>query len=320
MNKTAQNKEVLWIHNFNNVTKKDAVWLLNQQKHFEDCVDDYYLNNLRNPISFLKHIITLFQLAKQYKIVHAQYGSAVGFITSLLPTKRIVTLRGSDWYKAPANSLKDKIRIAIGHQLTKLSLSRFDEIIVMSDKMKQQILANHKNLSIHVIPDPMDLERFYPIEREGANSDVKKVMFSTVKKDNPIKRYDLAKKSFDLLKEKNPNVDLIMMNNVPHDKVNEFINGTDLVLLTSTHEGWPNIIKEALACNTPFVATDVSDLKSIAEQTKNCFVTDDDPILLAEALEKALSSGKNENLRKFVSSFEMKDTVSEIKKVYSLVK
>ncbi|CAN0573944.1 unnamed protein product [Ectocarpus sp. 12 AP-2014] len=106
------------------------------------------------------------------------------------------------------------------------------------------------------------------------------------------------------------------MSNIAHEQVCDFMKGMDVLLLTSTHEGWPNVVKEMLALNKPFVSTDVSDLVNIANQTKSCFVCNDDPIELSEALKKSLLAPK-EDLRRFVLNFSMDNSISSYKRIYN---
>ncbi|QKX04716.1 glycosyltransferase [Aquimarina sp. TRL1] len=314
-NKKDSKKRILWLHNFPNLPGAGGVWMYNQYEFLKDEVDIYYLDDLRNPLSFLKHMFKLQKLSKEYKIVHAQYGSAVGFLTSLMKTKRILSLKGSDWYKAPSNSTLNKIRISLGSFLSQFSIKRFDHLIVMSHAMKDQVERKYKGIKIDVIVDPIDLNKFRPLEKKN-KSKIKKVLFASVNIDNPIKRFELANDSFKYLNKKMPNTELITMSNIPHSQVCDFINGTDVLLLTSTHEGWPNVVKEVLACNIPFVSTKVSDLEKVALRTNNCFACNPIPEELGEALYKSLIS-KEENLRELVTSYNMDETIIRLKNLYS---
>lgn len=310
-------KRVLWVHNFPEDVSGGGNWMYNQYHHLIDDVDLYYLNNLRNPFYFIYHLFNLSKVARNYDIVHAQYGSAVGFLTSLVSVKKILSLKGSDWYIAPNPSLIHRIRIFIGNLLTKFSLKRFDYVIVMSNKMKSEVISKHGNLkNIRVIVDPINLDEFKP-SNDNIIKNNKKVLFASVNLDNPTKRFDLAEKAFAELNKKMENVELITMTKIPRSEVFNYIKDMDVLLLTSTHEGWPNVVKEVLACNIPFVSTDVSDLKEIAMNTKNCFTCDSDsPEELGHALFKSLNSPR-ENLRRFVENFDMNTTLLKIKKIYN---
>ncbi|SNR66937.1 Glycosyltransferase involved in cell wall bisynthesis [Maribacter sedimenticola] len=309
-----ERKKILWIHNFEKGTGKGGGWMFNQYEFLQEEVDIYYLKNLRNPISFLKHCLHLRKLSRNYDIVHAQYGSAVGFITSLLHGTKIISLKGSDWYTAPDPSFLDRGRIILGNKMTRFSLNRTQHVIVMSDLMRSQVLNKFPNIKVTTIVDPIDLDFFKPKPINNTNT-IKKVLFAAVDINTPVKRFWLARQAFELLKERRPNTELIIMSKIPHNKVCDFMNGMDVLLLTSSHEGWPNVVKEMLACNKPFVSTKVSDLEIIAKKTISCSACDDNPETLALALEKALDA-PNENLRQHTINFSMQQTMNTLKKVY----
>lgn len=317
MNQTTNpiHKKILWVHNFPKEVGAGGVWMHNQHEFLKDEVDLYFVSNSRKPISIIRHIFRLRKLSRSYEIAHAQYGSAVGFLTSLMHCKRILSLKGSDWYTSPSSSFAHKIRVFLGGLLTNFSIKRFDTIIVMSNRMKKEVLQKFPRASVVVIVDPIDLSKFKPIE-VVEKSVTKKVLFASVNLKNPIKQFELAKKSFDLLQQKMPNTELVTMSNIPHSEVNRFMNGVDVLLLTSVYEGWPNVVKEILACNRPFVSTKVSDLEEVAKRTNSCFACDDSPEELSEALHKALQAPA-EDLISLVVDFSMEKSLATIRSIYA---
>lgn len=77
----------------------------------------------------------------------------------------------------------------------------------------------------------------------------------------PEKRYWLAQKTVNLLVSR-IQVELIVASSGPYEQVPlYYMNACDALLLTSSHEGSPNAVKEALACNLPVVSVDVGDVR-----------------------------------------------------------
>ena len=315
MSDTNKMKKILWIHNFEKGTGKGGGWMFNQYEFLQEEADIYFLKNLRSPISFIKHCLHLRKLSKNYDIVHAQYGSAVGFITSLLHGTKIISLKGSDWYTAPNPSFLNRGRIIMGNVMTRFSLNRVQHVIVMSNRMKSQVLSKFPNIKVTTIVDPINLDFFKP-KYIPKSDNIKKVLFAAVDINTPVKRFWLAKQAFELLNNRRPDTELIIMSKIPHNEVCDFMNSMDVLLLTSSYEGWPNVVKEMLACNKPFVSTEVSDLENIAKKTTSCSVCDDNPETLALALEKALDA-PDENLRQHTDQFNMVQTMEKLKFIYS---
>jgi glycosyltransferase involved in cell wall biosynthesis len=71
---------------------------------------------------------------------------------------------------------------------------------------------------------------------------------------------------------------------VAHDEVPIWLNASDVILLTSLHEGSPNIIKEALACNLPVVSLDVGDVRERIQDVEGCYLALPEPSDLADKL------------------------------------
>ena len=88
----------------------------------------------------------------------------------------------------------------------------------------------------------------------------------------------------------------------PHAALGDWYRAADLVVLPSRSEGVPNVLLEALACGTPFVASDVGGIGSIAS-SRDWLVPPEDPEVLAGAISRSLELSPTIN----VQSLDEKD-------------
>jgi teichuronic acid biosynthesis glycosyltransferase TuaC len=117
---------------------------------------------------------------------------------------------------------------------------------------------------------------------------------------------------------------LHVINCVSIDELKYFYSAADLLLLTSFHEGSPNVIKEAMACNCPIVSTNVGDVPEVIGKTEGCFLASFDPIDVAEkmrfALEFAQTKGRTNGRQRIIELGLDSETVSaKIIEVYNKV-
>ncbi|MBS1739025.1 MAG: glycosyltransferase [Bacteroidetes bacterium] len=325
--------KVAWVHSFNRKANENAgIFMFQLMEHIKNRdieVEEFYTGKI-GILSFWKIVNNLKKVTNGYDIIHAQYGSGCGLVSSLLAGKKLLTLRGSDWYisKKSSNIVKF-IHTRLSVLMTKLSLNRFHAIITMSKRMTDELINSGLKIPVYTIMDGIDLIKFSPrnkeTERRNYNDDGKNywILFSSVVNNNPLKRFELAKQAFELVKKKIPNIELKFMSGIPHDKCPSFIACCDVVLLTSTHEGWPNIIKESLALNKPFVSTNVSDLKDIARNESSCTIVEEasEEIMVNEmskGIQNAIEHLKVNklNLRKYVDQMNIEVISDQIIETY----
>jgi glycosyltransferase involved in cell wall biosynthesis len=83
----------------------------------------------------------------------------------------------------------------------------------------------------------------------------------------PEKRFDLVVAAVELLRATRPEVQLVVADSEPHERMPLFMNACDVLILASEGEGSPMVIKEAMACNLPIVSVDVGDVAEVIGRT-----------------------------------------------------
>jgi glycosyltransferase involved in cell wall biosynthesis len=76
-----------------------------------------------------------------------------------------------------------------------------------------------------------------------------------------------------------------------HDCLPAWYRSAELTLLTSRSEGMPNVLRESLACGTPFIATDVGGVAELAAGHPDWLVEPGNADALAAAIERGLTCG-----------------------------
>lgn len=312
---------ILWTHNFNPAELNSGVFMFTGAEGLRALGVDVqleYLGNLRSPLNILKAQKHVKKISKDFDLVHAQYGSACAIATSTAKDRpKALSLRGSDWnvHSASFGFLYWHTRLA--KLMTRLAVERYDLVITVSNRMALDLQQNYPKVRSIALPSPIDLDRFVPVDKKQArlllgfpNNKEKWILFTSGNLNNPNKRYSLARQAVNLANAKLGNIRMRVASSLPHSEGPLFVAACDLILCTSDNEGWPNSIKEALACNLPFVSTDVSDLRKIADKESTCRICPPDAAVLAENICDVLSTPNKENLRRHVLEMDL-HTISE---------
>jgi glycosyltransferase involved in cell wall biosynthesis len=293
-------------------------------------IDLEYLGDISNPFVFYRSLRKTRQMAPKYDLIHSPYGSGCGYLVSKVNGPKIVTLRGSDLYGCEPSQLKAKFRDYISLRMTNMCLTEFSLIIVMSHAMKR-MLCNELQEKTEVIPDGIDFDEFFPISREEARWGLGKkdqaqrwiLYYPGLTLNDSNKRPSLARAAFDIVKKYVHDAQLIEIVDIPPARMNLMFNAGDVVLLTSIHEGWPNVIKEAMACNVPFVSTNVSDLTEIVSSSPGCYVAEIDTTEeLAAGILRAFDTVDKygrQDLRKNIEFLKTTYVANRLKQIYETV-
>ena len=238
---------------------------------------EYFVITGKGLKGYLKNVFRLrkYLKAKNFDIVHSHFFLSSLVATLSKPNRLVVSLMGGDVYE----KLFWKI-------LINLLASRWDALIVKSEKMKQVLGLDDLN----IIPNGVKIDSFYPIDQKAAREKLhwgnKKYILFDSNPSRPEKKFELAKKAVESLKD--IDIELVTLNHIPHDQIVYYLNATNLLLMTSKYEGSPNIIKEAMACNCPLVSTDVGDVRWVIGNTNGCYLASFDYKDVAQKIKKAL--------------------------------
>jgi glycosyltransferase involved in cell wall biosynthesis len=249
----------------------------------------------RNPLNYARAWLDVQRLLtrERFDLVHAQFGqSALLALPKRVPL--VVTFRGDD-LQGILGDQNGRVTLAgrVLRRFCRLAAHLADAVIVVSAHM-QPFVQNGK--PIHIVPSGLDLELFRPQPqgparaRLGLPAGQRLVLFV----GNPKlarKRYALAQQAVELLPA-TARARLVVGWEVPHKQIPEYMAACDALIFTSSQEGSPNAVKEALACDLPVVSVPVGDVAERIQGIAGCeLCADDQPETIAAALARVLARG-----------------------------
>lgn len=241
---------------------------------------EYFLVRKKGFFGYLNEAVRLrrFLKRKNFDLIHAHYGlSGLVALMGRKKHKLVVSFMGTDLLGAEnKQGSLTKESLVISKINSSVACHYYDHCIVKSIEMNARLKSQKKSL----IPNGVNLEIFKPqgkIETRkilGFDKSEKIVIFVSDPTRNE-KNFSLAEEAISLTEISDIKL-LTVFDQSQHELVN-YYNACDLLILTSFHEGSPNVIKEAMACNTPIVATDVGDVKWVMEGVDGCRISSFDP-------------------------------------------
>lgn len=142
----------------------------------------------------------------------------------------------------------------------------------------------------------------FPMDRNacrmklGWNLEAKIVLFNLSQNEDQYRKNPvLARDAIAITSHRIPTVALKVMSGNTKEEVRWMLNAADCLLVTSLHEGSPNIVKEAMACNLPVVSVPCGDVVERLDGTYPGKICPYDAFELGEAIEEVLSGGCRSN-------------------------
>lgn len=272
-------------------------------------IEVYFFPGYRNRIYYLLACFKVLYktFIEKYDIVHAHYGlSGIPALFSWR-TPVVVTFHGSD-------VLVGRLQPFISRIVSRLSTAN----IAVSAKI-------HKIVRGAYIPCGININAFRPgcqssaRELLGLEQNIKLILFpfDPVRK---VKRYELAEAAVRILQQTGINVKLLVVHGLANEQMPDYFNACDALILTSSSEGSPTCVKEAIACGLPVVSVKVGDVGLLLENIPNSYLCEDEPEALAVSLFAAICEEKRSVFRREdLDKFDADKIAQRIARVYDAV-
>ena len=225
-------------------------------------------------------------------------------------------MRGSDIENS--GFFNDLYRFLV-NKLTLSYIDKYDAIIVMSKRIISKSFKDKKNC--YVLPGPVNHKKFFRISRIRAKKILKLklskqyIFFPVLSHKSKNKNHDFILKLKEKLKK--INIQLLTANNrYDQDEMRLIFNACECTILASNTEGWPNVIKESIFCDTPVVTTDVSDLKILAAKSKYIQISKLDFEEFYKKILFILNLRRPKNLKKIIWFCNLEYYLKSIKSLY----
>lgn len=265
-------------------------------------------------------------IAFQPDLLVAYYGTMVASLSRLAASKipLVVTFRGSDLQGTSNPGWKWRLRDRLGRMLS-LWAARSARKIVVNGKGLLSSLPNSLRQKAHNLPNGINTDVFSPIPKGEArrhlnwNLDETVILFNAgVGSGQKVKNRPLAEATLILLGSRFPHLRLEAISTFPREQVALRMNACDCLLVTSLHEGSPDLVKEAMACNLPVVSVPCGDVAERLQDAEPGGVCPYDSAALAEVVGSVLHRRRRSNGREqlFQQGLDIASVTERVMSVY----
>lgn len=195
-------------------------------------------------------------------LIHIHYGLSGLFLLfniSFPRSRVIVTFHGSDI----AKTSNKYVQRFISRQVAR----RAGVVILVNEADMAEV--KNTGSQVYVLPCGVDTRFFRPATAAGQGV---RIVFPSASA-RPEKNFALFQAVFNILQKNISDIEYTCLESMTRTEVKNILQQSNLLLMTSTSEGSPQVVKEALACNLPVVSVDVGDVRNTLDGTITGFVS-----------------------------------------------
>jgi glycosyltransferase involved in cell wall biosynthesis len=277
-----------------------------------------------------------------YDLIDAHYyypdGVAVALASHFLAKPFTVTARGSD-----INLLAE---FALPRRLIRWAAIRAAASITVSQALKDKLLSlGADEKKVHVFRNGVDLDHFVPMESVACKKKfgVGSCTLLSVGNLIELKGHHLIVQAMPFLPQCNllivgdgemkPSLEALVASLGVRDRVRflaavhqpelvEIYNAAEILVLASAREGMPNVVLEAMACDTPVAATAVGGVPEIVcDPSAGVLIKNRDVESIVEGVTHLLANYPKKGLtRRFAESFSWDSTVAGLRALFDEIR
>ena len=274
------------------------------------CEIAYYAVVGKGVRGYLRNVKPLRKKIQEFQpdIVHAHYGLC-GMVAVLAARKKVPVV---------VTCHNGETLTKYGNIISSLAIRRADYTICVAQHIYDKLYLKPKPYIIQ--PCGIDLKDLPLVDKAVAQTEMNlspdKInilfggSFSNARKNAPLAHAAIAILEKENLKLETINhksfpINLIEMRGFNRHQVAMLFNACDLLLLPTKSEGSPQVLKEAMACNCPIVATDVADISFLLQGVTNSYLTTFDPADVADKIQRVIDCGERTNGRDRINELKL---------------
>jgi glycosyltransferase involved in cell wall biosynthesis len=237
-------------------------------------------------------------IRRRYRLVHAHAGETAVIARCAVGSRMMVSYCGDDLLGDPSAeggmTLSSRIRAWVIRNHSRLLAATVTKSAEMGDALPPRVRDANT-----VLPNGVDVSSFHPRPRDRARAelgwgpDAHIALFGATRPWIPRKRLWLAEGACARASEElGREVRLEVVADVPPERMPLLMNAADCLLLTSSIEGSPNTVKEALLSGLPVIATPAGDVELLLSGVSPSWLCSPEVEELGDAVAACLREGK----------------------------
>ncbi len=266
--------------------------------------DVAFVRGYESPIAYALAAMSMLRQGlrgRRYQLVHVHAGETALPARFYFGAPMIFSYYGSDLLGEPYADAtlprSERVRLVVQREHARLAT----RTITQSREMESVLPPSVQGRNL-VIPSGIAPDLFRPIDREEARERLgwsKQDRMALFAADPEVerKRYWLAKAACDWAEQNGQPVRLQVAAEIEPDEMPLAMSAADCLLLTSSIEGSPNVVKEAILCNLPVVTTCVGDVEEVLADVEPSWICEAEPSALGAAVKECLADPRRSNGR-----------------------